>query len=100
MSYCSGRVEVVGVQWEVHCNVGEMRGVRCDWRCGDSIYGSGFVNGMTNRAFGNCDPFFGLRFDAARALWGLLLGMRDGEMRETLWAGETASRQIGNARHA
>src|ERR1700680_4812687 len=70
MRYFSGRVGIVGVQWNVDSNVGEMRVVRGDGRCEDSIYGSGFVNGMTNNAFGNCDPLFGLRFEAARALWG------------------------------
>src|ERR1700674_2650801 len=72
MRYSSGRVGVVGGQWNVDSNVGEMRVVRGDGRYEDSIYGSGFVNGMTNNAIGNCDPLFGLRFEAARALWGAI----------------------------
>jgi hypothetical protein len=71
MSKCSGGVEVVGVQWDVRCNVGEMRVLR-DGMCGDSTYGSGFVDGITNNALGNCDPLFGLWFQAARALWGAI----------------------------
>src|SRR4029077_16104081 len=54
----------------VDCNVGEMRVVRGDGGCRDCIYGSKFVDDMTNHALGNCDSSFGLEFEAARVLWG------------------------------
>ena len=46
-------------------NVGEMREVRADAGCGDSIYGSGFVDRVMKSAFRKYNSVFGLGFEAA-----------------------------------
>ena len=46
-------------------NVGEMREVRAEAGCGESIYGSGFVDRVTKSAVRKYDSVFGLAFEAA-----------------------------------